>query len=248
MSKNRFTQFFERLQHGAFCKVVLTEDLVLCVSNGKDDQIKFVVDLQKDKYDFDKETSTLSLPEQGKDLQFHKSTGHFLHERIYDIQTLKKQRRPRRKGQPQRDHPTQPELPTDWSSLFPSSSTSTEDEDMHTYECPLHGMSQRQRAWEPESHETTTHSPTTETSLSLITPQQETQPEVEGHIGGDKIISEAQDNTEMRLDPRSFEVEISAIASSVASPKTLMTPQQETQPEANGSVRPQKILSVDINE
>ena len=86
MSKNRFTQFFERLQHGAFCKVVLTEDLVLCVSNGKDDQIKFVVDLQKDKYDFDKETSTLSLPEQGKDLQFHKSTGHFLHERICELQ------------------------------------------------------------------------------------------------------------------------------------------------------------------
>jgi hypothetical protein len=50
-------------------------------------------------------------------------------------------------------------------------------------------MSQRQRAWEPESHETTTHSPTTETSLSLITPKQETQPEVEGHIEEDEIIS-----------------------------------------------------------
>jgi hypothetical protein len=51
-------------------------------------------------------------------------------------------------------------------------------------------MSQRQRAWEPESHETTTHSPTTETSLSLITPQQETQPKVEGHnIEEDEIIS-----------------------------------------------------------
>ena len=81
-SRNRLLRFINRILPDSYCKVVLTEDLVLCVSNGADNDIKFAVDLKKDDYEYESSTNTLVLPSKSEDLHFREVTGHFIQETI----------------------------------------------------------------------------------------------------------------------------------------------------------------------
>ena len=83
--RNMFKKFLCKLNQ-RYCKVMLTKDLVLCVSNSSEDKINFTVDLQNDDYDYFEPTNTLHLPGQLEDIQFNDITGTFMSAKIGMLQ------------------------------------------------------------------------------------------------------------------------------------------------------------------
>ena len=68
----------------SYCKVVLTDDFVLCVSSGSEDVISLTVDLRRDDYKFKEDTHILCLPNR-KQLHFNHNTGSLLRKKIGEV-------------------------------------------------------------------------------------------------------------------------------------------------------------------
>ena len=67
-----------------YYKVALTNELILCVSERNSDVILFIVNLNEDKYDYEKgeDEDKLHLPGNGIELCFNTSTTPVMREKI----------------------------------------------------------------------------------------------------------------------------------------------------------------------
>ena len=85
IAKRKIRRYMDTLKRKSkYCKVALTNELILCVSDRNSDVILFAVDLNEDKYDYEKgeDEDKLHLPEDGIELCFNTSTTPVMREKI----------------------------------------------------------------------------------------------------------------------------------------------------------------------
>ena len=85
IAKQKFRRYMDKLKRKPkYCKVALTNELILCVSDGNSDVILFTVDLNEDKYNYEEgeDEDKLHLPENGGQLCFNVSTTQVMRKKI----------------------------------------------------------------------------------------------------------------------------------------------------------------------
>ena len=90
-AKQKFRRYMDKLKRKPkYYKVALTNELILCVSDGSSDVILFTVDLNEDKYSYEEgeDEDKLHLPENGGQLCFNVSTTQVMREKIGEWQSL----------------------------------------------------------------------------------------------------------------------------------------------------------------